>query len=452
MKQMRIAGGNGRQITARVGWVVFGLLLAGCVGRHAPTDAETSSAAAPAEGAAAVRVTAAKPLRKTLRQSTVQPGQIQAYEWTPLFAKLPGYVQEVHFDIGDRVEQNRPLADLWIPELEDDARQKTAQLAQAKAAVDQAVAAAGSAEAAVRTAEAGVREARAGTIRAEGRYRRWTSEFRRVSQLATSGSLDRKVADETEDELAAADAMREEVEAKVASTQAILAERKANVEKAKADLSVAHANVAGADAALARAKSLLQYTEIRMPYAGVVTQRNVNRGDFVQPVSTAGAQPLFSVMRSDVVRIFVDVPELEAPLVQQGAKASVAIQALPDERIEGAVTRTSWALGPNRTLRTEVDIPNPNGLLRPGMYATAEIVLRQRPNVIALPLAAVLKTGSQASCYGVENGRAVQKPITLGLSTADEVEVTSGLRGDEMVVGSQVAALRPGQPVSVASP
>ena len=274
----------------------FRALLAGCVGHHAPTNAETSSAAAPAEGAAAVRVTAAKPLRKTLRQSTVQPGQIQAYEWTPLFAKLPGYVQEVHFDIGDRVEQNRPLADLWIPELEDDTRQKTAQLAQAKAAVDQAVAAAGSAEAAVRTAEAGVREARAGTIRAEGRYRRWNWEFRRVSQLATSGSLDRKVADETEDELAAADAMREEVEAKVASTQAILAERKANVEKAKADLSVAHANVTGADAALARAKSLLQYAEIRMPYAGVVTQRNVNRGDFVQPVSTAGAQPLFSVI------------------------------------------------------------------------------------------------------------------------------------------------------------
>ncbi len=185
MKQMRIAAGSRGEIAARVGWVVLVALLAGCVGRHAPTDAETSSAAAPAEGAAAVRVTAAKPLRKTLRQSTVQPGQIQAYEWTPLFAKLPGYVQEVHFDIGDRVEQNRPLADLWIPELEDDARQKTAQFAQAKAAVDQAVAAAGTPK--PRSAPPRRESARhcAGTIRAEGRYRRWSSEFRRVSQLAT---------------------------------------------------------------------------------------------------------------------------------------------------------------------------------------------------------------------------------------------------------------------------
>ncbi len=250
-------------------------------------------AAGPADGATAVRVTAAKPARKTLRLSTVQPGQIQAFEWTPLFAKLPAYVQEVHFDIGDRVEQNRPLADLWIPELEDDARQKTAQVAQTKAAVEQAAAAVRDAAAAVHTAEAGVREARAGTIRAQGRYRRWDSEYRRVSALATHGSLDRKVADETEDELAAADATREEVEAKVASTEAILAERKANVDKAQADLSVARANVAGAEAALARTKSLLQYTQIRMPYAGVVTQRNINRGDFVQPVSTAGASRCF---------------------------------------------------------------------------------------------------------------------------------------------------------------
>ncbi len=448
MKPTRIAFGSG--------WMMVCVVMAGWVGCHASPDAETSSAApraaASTDGATVVRVTAAKPLRKTLRLSTVQPGQIQAYEWTPLFAKLPAYVQEVHFDIGDRVEQNRSLADLWIPELEDDARQRAAQLAQAHAAVEQAVAAIRDAEAAVRTAEAEVREARAGTIRAQGRYRRWDSEFRRVSALATHGSLDRKVADETQDELAAADATREEVEAKVASTEAILAERKANVEKAKADLSVARANVAAAEAALARAKSLLQYTQIRMPYAGVVTQRNVNRGDFVQPVSTAGAQSLFYVMRSDVVRIFVEVPEMEAPLVQQGAKASIAIQALSDKKTEGTVTRTSWALGPNRTLRTEVDVPNPNGLLRPGMYATAEIVLRQRANVMALPVAAILKVGSQASCYCVENGRAVQKPITLGLQVADEVEVTSGLRGDEAVIQSQIAALRPGQPVSVGSP
>ena len=439
----------------RIALALVGVVIAGCIGCHTSPDAETSSACAraagPADGAA-VRVTAARPARKTLRLVTAQPGQIQAFEWTPLFAKLPGYVQEVHFDIGDRVEQNRPLANLWIPELEDDARQKTAQLAQAKAAVEQAAAAIRNAEAAVRTAEAGVREARAGTIRAQGRYRRWNSEFRRVSQLATSGSLDRKVADETEDELAAADATRAEVEAKVASAVAILAERKANVEKAKADLSVAQANVAGADAALARAKSLLQYTQIRMPYAGVVTQRNVNRGDFVEPVSTAVAQSLFFVMRSDVVRIFVEVPELEAPLVQQGAKATIAIQALPDKKIEGTITRTSWALGPNRTLRTEVDIPNPNGLLRPGMYATAEIVLQQRPNAIALPAAAIIRAGTQASCYCVENGRAVQKAITLGLQVGDEVEVTAGLRGDEVVVQSPVAALRPGQSVSVAPP
>jgi len=448
MKRMPMVIAGAREQTSLFGWLAICVATAGCAGCHGSPNAD--SGGAPAD--TPVRVTAARPVRKTLRLSTVQPGQIQAYEWTPLFAKLPGYVKEVRFDIGDRVEPGRPLADLWIPELEDDARQKTAQLVQAKAAIEQAVATVRNAEAAVQTAAAGVREARAGTIRAQGRYRRWNSEYRRVSELATHGSLDRKVADETQDELTAADAVREEVEAKVASAEAILAERKANVEKATADLSVARANLSGAEAALGRAKSLLQYTQIRMPYAGIVTQRNVNRGDFVQPVSTAGAQPLFSVMRSDVVRIFVEIPEMEAPLVQQGTQASIAIQALPDKKVEGTVTRTSWALSPNRTLRTELDFPNPNGLLRPGMYATAEIVLQQRANVMALPLAAILKVGPQASCYCVENGRAVQKPVALGLQVADEVEITAGLRGDEVLIQSQVAALRPGQSVNVASP
>jgi RND family efflux transporter MFP subunit len=152
------------------------------------------------------------------------------------------------------------------------------------------------------------------------------------------------------------------------------------------------------------------------------------------------------------VRIFVDVPEMDAPQIELGAKGSVHVQALPNRAIEGTVTRTSWALGANRTLRTELDIPNPQGVLRPGMYATAEIVLQERPNVLALPLTAVFTVDKQAFCCCVENGKVVRRRITLGLRTAQDVEVVEGLKGEELVVQVQAGSLQEGQPVEVAKP
>jgi RND family efflux transporter MFP subunit len=440
-----------------VGLWIVPLMLAAIAGCHASaTTAEPAGgalrAADPAAAGPAVRVTAAKPVRKTLRRVTVQPGRIEAFEQTPLFAKLPAFVAKVHRDIGDRVEAAQPLVDLSIPELEDDARQKEASLVQAGAGVEQAAAALRAADAAVETAEAGVREAAAGMIRARGKYERWKSEHRRMAELAAGGSVDRKLVDETQDELSAAEAALAEGQAKVASAEAALAQGKANVQKAKADLAAARAKLKVAEADLARDRSLLQYAQIRMPYTGIVTERNVNRGDFVQPAGAATAKPLMAVARYDLVRVFVDVPEMDAPLVEQGAKGSILVQALPGRKIEGTVTRTSWALGPNRTLRTELDVPNPDGLLRPGMYATAEILLTERPQVIALALAAIVRSDKQAFCYCVDRGQIARRPLVLGLATAEEAEVVSGLSGEEEVVQSQVASLREGQAVEVAPP
>jgi RND family efflux transporter MFP subunit len=404
----------------------------------------------PAAPAAPLRVTAAPLKPKTLRLESEQPGQIEAFEQTPLFVKLPAYVEKLYVDIGDRVEKDKPVADLSIPELHDEFRQKQSMVEYAKAGVQQATTAVQAAERAVDTADAGLRAARAGTIRASGQYERWKSEHARIVELAANQSIDRRLVDETQNELSAAEAARAEAEAKVASAEATLVERKVGVEKAKADLAVAQAGVANAAADLAHTNSLLGYTHVRMPYTGTVIQRNCDRGDFVQPASMATAKPLFIVARSDVVRIFVDVPEMEAPQIKPGARELVHVQALPNRAIEGTVTRTSWALGANRTLRTELDIPNPDGLLRPGMYATAEIVLQERANVLALPLTAVVTVDKQAFCCCVEDDKIVRRPITLGLRTPREVEVVDGLKGDELVVQTQAGSLQEGQRVEVA--
>jgi RND family efflux transporter MFP subunit len=285
-----------------------------------------------------------------------------------------------------------------------------------------------------------------------GLYARWKSEHARIVELEASRSVDRRLVDETQNQLSAAEAARGEAEAKVASAEAALAERLVGVEKAKADLAVAQAGVRSAEADLARSNSLLQYTQIRMPYTGIVVQRNVVRGDFVQPATVTTAKPLFVVARRDIVRIFVDVPEMDAVQIEVGAKGFIHVQALPNRTIEGTVTRTSWALGANRTLRTELDVPNPQGLLRPGMYASAEIVLQEHAGVLALPLSAVLTVDKQTFCCCVENDKVVRRPIALGLRTPPDVEVIAGLSGQEVVVQTQPGALPEGQRVEVAAP
>ena len=421
---------------ARVALLITLPALAGC---HASSSARPQTSAT-----APLRVAAARPVRKTLRRECVQPGQIEAFEQTPLFAKLPAYVEKLHVDIGDRVDANQLLVDLSIPELQDELRQKEAVLIQASAEIELAQAAVQAAVAAVATAQANVDAAEAGTARANADRTRWQSQFARISQLVKGGSLDQKLEEETRDSLKAAEAARDEALAKVQSAKAGVAQGQADVAKAKAAEAVARARRTSTQADVSRVKALLQYTQIRAPYAGIVTQRNVVRGDFVQPASTAIVRPLLTVARADMVRIFVDVPEMESPWIEAGRGGSVSVQALPDRIVEGKVARTSWVLGANRTLRTELDLPNPGGLLRPGMYATASIVLQERPNVFVLPIAAIVRQGKEAFCWLAKDGKAARIAINLGLQSGNEVEVLSGLKEDDVVVQAPTASLQEG--------
>jgi HlyD family secretion protein len=195
---------------------------------------------------------------------------------------------------------------------------------------------------------------------------------------------------------------------------------------------------------------MLAYTEIKAPFKGVVTQRNVDTGHFTQATRGTDAKPLFVVSQSDTVRVFVDVPELEAALVEPGDSATVLVQALRNREIPAKVTRTSWTLDPsNRSLRTEIDIPNSEHGLRPGMFATVRILLDERSDSLVLPVAAILQADNKTYCNRVENGKIVREPVVLGLRSGDEVEIASGLSGKETIVLARSAALTPGQMVAV---
>jgi HlyD family secretion protein len=398
------------------------------------------------------RVTAGHPVRTTLTRYTTQPGWIEAFEQTPLFSKIAGYVDEIGIDIGDLVTKDQTLVRLWVPEMQQDVEQQQALVAQAEAEIGQADAAVVAAKAAVQTAAAMVKGAEAGVGRANADLERWSAEYQRLKELASRGTVTDKLVDETRQQWRAAEAAQAEVQAAIEAAQAAREESQAKVQTAEADQKAAAARLKVAQANLARAQTMLQYREINAPFDGVITQRNVDTKHYVQPGSNA-AKPLVVVARTDAVRVFVEVPEREAELVrwgEDGDPATVTIQALGNRSFDANVTRTSWSLdATNRTLRTEIDIQNEQGLLRPGMYATVRIRLDQRENVLALPVAALIQDGPEPYCCLVDQGKIEHRRLELGLRAGNEVEILSGINETDTVVLVRPHALTSGQVVEI---
>ncbi len=437
-----------RFVTASA-YVRLALLLvatAGCNSNAPATKKNTDAAAID-------RVIADKPVRKTLTLTTTQPGRIEAFEETPLFAKVAGYVDNVLVDIGDIVQKDQLLIKLSIPEMEDELKQKEALVAQAEAQLEQSKASVEAAISAARTAKSKIVETEAGISRTEADYRRWKSEYSRIKDLAANGSVSKKLEEETLNQLQSAEAAKRETEAKVESARATYDEAEVNIGKARADQGAAEAQLRVAKADLARASTMLAYTEIKAPFDGMVTRREVDTGHYVRAASPADAVPLLTVARTDKVRIFIDVPEMESPLVDPGDTAKVRVQALPDSQFDANVTRTSWSLLElNHSLRAEVDVPNAHAMLRPGMYATVTIQLDEKSDALTVPASAIVREGDETYCMCVESGKINKKHVALGLRSGSDVEVASGLDDAAVVVVKEPATFRQGQEVQVAPP
>jgi RND family efflux transporter MFP subunit len=397
-------------------------------------------------------VTAAKPERRTLVLSTTQPGRIEAFERTPLFAKVAGYVEEVKVDIGDTVEKGDVLVRIAVPELIDELHEKEALVAQAQAEVRQAESAITASRAAAETAEARIAEVDAGLIRARADVDRWTSEHDRIQELAAKGSITRKLEEETLNALRAAEAAVQEAAARGRSARTGFHEAQATIGAAEADQVAAEARRKVALAAVDRITTMLGYTVLKAPYAGTVTSRTVDTGHFVQPGGGPGSSPLLEVARTDTVRIFVDVPELEAAQVDVGDPAEVRVQAAEGPLIRAAVTRTSGALvESNHSLCVEIDVPNADRRLRSGMYATVTIQLAERAEGLVIPVTAVVRDGTATTCSVVRDGKVERRPVELGLRSGGFVEVRSGLDEDTPIVIKQPELFREGQAVRIAA-
>jgi multidrug efflux pump subunit AcrA (membrane-fusion protein) len=405
------------------------LIAAGCQ-RDGTAPAAKDAVPVAQAGASAEKASVIKPERRTVKRVIEQPGEVRADEQTPIHAKIAGFVAKVNKDIGDPVAENEVLAEVSVPELDEEWSQKKALVVQADAEAEQARQSLLAAIANLATADSQVKEAEAGRLRAQANFDRWDKEYKRVAELVKSKVIDEQTRDEAFNQYEAAAAIRTEVEAKVKSAIASRDESAAKRGKAEADVKAAEAHQKVARADERRLAALVEYKYLRAPFKGVVTLRQVDKGHFLQ--SAGGkSEPLFVVMKTDPVRVAVDVPEVDAVFIAGKERATVRGQALKGQEFPGEVKRFAWALDPrSRTLRTEIDLPNADRKLRPGMYVSTAITVEHK-DVLTLPLSAIVTQGEQSYCYRVEQGKAVRTRLQLGLRDKDVVEVTKKQSGQQ---------------------
>jgi multidrug efflux pump subunit AcrA (membrane-fusion protein) len=423
-----------------------------------------------------VRLT--RPQVRTIVRTVGQPSFIESYERTSIYPKLTGYIEKWNVDIGDKVKKGDVLATLFVPELVEDFGTKKATVKLDEERVELAKKMVEVADADVKAAAARLEEAKAILAKYQSEVDRWDTEVKRLTNEVRRGVVDPQILLESTNQWRSSVAARDAAKATITKAEAELLSRQAALAKAKVDVDVARADLSVAVSEAKRIEAWVGYITLPAPYDGVIVARNANTGDFVVPSAgdpTAMARapylapggtaaPIYVVDRTDVVRIFVDIPEQDANYVQVGTKATVLAKAYRDEPISGSVTRTSWALNvKSRTLRAEIDLPNPGSQLLPGMYAYAKVII-ERPGVRALPLTALTHSGDKTFCWTYKDGHAVRTEIRTGVSDGEWIEVTNLQRptaskgddpwapvnGSEKVILGDLSILADGTPVEVA--
>ena len=396
------------------------LATAGC--RHGGKDETAAKAEGEAGKTAGIRVI--HPEKRDIRMTVVQPGTVQAYEVTPIYSRISGYVQKYLHDIGARVKAGDVLIEMWIPDLVELHSEAAAEAKRADVQIRVTESALRAADAKLETTIARIASAQAGIKRAQASYSRWESEYKRLEQLVAQRVLDVQVRDETYRQFEEAAAARDQAEAAFSEAKSSRDQASADRDRARVDVEAAKAQLAVAQAKEREARVNVEYGQIKAPYPGVITQRNVSPGDYLQPGGGTNGRPLFIIEQTDPLRVFMGVPELASFFVKEGDTALIRFQAIPGATREGKVVRSGFSLNPmTRTLQTEIDIHNSDGYLHPGWYVTVTIVV-DRKQVWAMPSNAILYLGQQDYAVFLQiNNKLARVPVIVGPSDDTYTEI-----------------------------
>jgi multidrug efflux pump subunit AcrA (membrane-fusion protein) len=381
-------------------------------------------------------VNAAKVTRAPSRSEVILPGSITPITEAYVFARAAGYLKRRYVDIGDRVRAGQLLAEIDAPDLDQQVTQAQAALAQSEGQLGQA--------------EATLQQLIATRDLANITWKRY-------QVLTASGAVSRQDGD-------------------TQSTASKTAE--ANVTAGEKNVRAAQEFVRASKATLERLFTLQSYEKVTAPFAGVVTSRNVDVGALISTTGSSqgparpGASPvdvpsggeIFRVAEISRLRILVSVPQTEAPGIKVGQAADVTLQEFPNRTFPGKVTRTSNSLDAgSRTLLTEVQVANPIGILLPGMYTLVKFVTERADPPFLVPDAAlvveaggtqlaVLQPLPDATQPGLR--RVHFQKVQPGRDYGLDLEILSGLKGDEQVAVDPSDAVKEGaivRPVEPAS-
>ncbi len=224
-----------------------------------------------------------------------------------------------------------------------------------------------------------------------------------------------------------------------------------DVDTANGNLEARQAAVESARANVKRLEELQAFKRIEAPFDGVVTARNTEIGALVD--SGSNARELFHVAAVDKLRVFINIPEVYAPVAQTGLQADLTLKEFPDRRFTGTLVRTSRAIDvASRTLLTEVDVDNRGGELLPGSYAEVHFKLPTPQATLKVPVSALIFRADGLMIGTVRDGNRVAIiPVTTGRDYGNAVEIVNGLTGSERIIVNPPDSIVDGQQVRVAA-
>lgn len=381
----------------------FGLNRRGGEGADAASTSTTSANDAPSAAVATVR------LRPAVSSITV-PGVFQAYQDVLIHAKVSGYIKQIFVDIGDRVHTGQVLAILEVPEL-------NAQVDSAKAAVDRD--------------RSEIQRTHNDVSRALAIHAALHSEYARLKTAAAT--MPGLVAQQDIDNKQAADLSSE-----------------AQIDSAKSAYAAAQAKMSEDAATLEHFKALQAYSYVHAPFDGVVTFRYADTGALIAAGTdeSSNAMPIVRLAQSGVLRLRMPVPESDADYMRIGGPAVVRVQAT-GETINTKIVRFTRSMDRStRTMLTEVDIPNADLHLAPGMYADTTFPLQRDGKAMMLPIDAIVEGDQPYVLIVDDTNHVVKSPVVLGIQGPNFYQVVSGVKvGDRVIVGNQ-SDYQPGQVVS----
>ena len=355
-------------------------------------------------------------IRKQMTYSLSATGDIAPMMQVDLFPRVSGYLERIDVNLGDSVRQGQVIAQIDRAEFLQKVKEVEAKVAQAKANLSELEA--GSRPEELRQAEEALRQA-------QSRFDNAKLHQERVEALFKRQVISKKEADIAEMDYTVAEAQL------AASQQNLKLVREGARQEVKEG---SRAKLKEMEALLAQEQIRLQNTLIVAPFQGEIIRKYVDAGALVSP-----STPIVNLVHTLTLKIVANVLEKDIPLLKPAMKAKIRTEAYPDRVFEGKVARINTGLDlTTRTLQAEIEIPNSSRLLKPGMFARIEVVLLEKPEVLAIPSNAVMGNQGEKFVYLLEGNKAARRPIVTGIEQDRFVEVREGLKeGDQVIVRGQ---------------